>query len=966
PAGHPLLAAVVPLPDARGTVWTATLSTRTHPWTADHTLAGRPVLPGTALLELALTAAGEDGVAELAFENPLVLPEDAPVRLRLWHGPAAADGTRPVAVHSAPAGDRAEDPADDGWTLHATGRTEPAALPADGPDLTGLTGTWPPEGAEPVALDGEYERFAEAGIGYGPAFQGLRAAWRLGEDVYAYAALPEPEPETAEAPGYGIHPALLDSALHAITATREDAHGLVPFAWTGVTLYAAGADALRIRISPAGPDSVAVTAADPGGRAVFAARSLAMRRVSADGVSADRVAAELLLRPDWSPLGAAPAAGAATVQGTDWYLLGDHDPAVAEALTAAGARPRHCAELKDLDGVHAEDGTPVQVLADLRGAQDPHESGARTLALARSWLLAAHLAGARLTLLTHGAVDCAGPVTDPAAAAAWGLLRSARTEHPGRLALVDLDTAPASYAALPAALTRGDAPGQLALRDGTPHTPTAVRAAPGTGTEPGTGTSTSTSTETSTSTGTGTGSVWSPEGTVMVTGGTGGLGSVVARHLVHRHGVRRLLLTSRRGPDAPEAARLTAELTEAGASVRVAACDAADREALGALLAELPAAHPLTGVVHTAGVLDDGLVTAQDADRLAAVLRPKADAVRVLHELTRDRDLDAFVLFSSAAGFLGSAGQATYAAANAYLDAFASWRRAQGLPALSLAWGPWAGEGMAGELSGADAARLRRSGLVPLSHPEALALFDAACTREEPVLMPLRIDPAAARDAGSALPEVLRTLTGSTPRRAAARTARQTAGTTDTERPAGFADRVAALPRAERAAFLLDLVRTEVAAVLGHAGPAEIVPNRSFNEAGFDSLTAVELRNRLTEATGLRLTATLVFDHPTPLALAEHLDGELPGAEASVLALLDQLTEAASRTGSLPDLGEEARQTMADRLTALLADLGTAAADPAGHTPDPDAPDTGDVTELLHSASDDELFQLFDNDFRTA
>ncbi|MFJ1902192.1 SDR family NAD(P)-dependent oxidoreductase [Streptomyces sp. NPDC088115] len=941
PAGHPLLAAVVELPDAGGTVWTATLSTRTHPWTADHTLAGRPVLPGTALLELALTAADEDGVAELAFENPLVLPEDAPVRLRLWHGPAAADGTRPVAVHSAPAGDRADDPADDGWTLHATGRTEPAAPPADGPDLTGLAGTWPPEGAEPVALDGEYERFAEAGIGYGPAFQGLHTAWRLGEDVYAYAALPEPE--AAEAPGYGIHPALLDSALHAVTATREDAHGLVPFAWTGVTLYAAGADALRIRISPAGPDAVAVTAADPGGRAVFAARSLAMRRVSADRATADRVAADLL-RPDWRPLRAAPAAGAATVRGTDWYLVGDHDPAVAEALTAAGARPRYRADLPDLDDVPAGDGTPVQVLADLRGARGPHEAGARALGLARSWLLAAHLAGARLTLLTHGAVDCAGPVTDPAAAAAWGLLRSARTEHPGRFALVDLDTAPASYAALPAALTRGDAPGQLALRDGTPHAPAAVRAAPGTA--PGT--------------------VWNPEGTVLVTGGTGGLGSVVARHLVHRHGVRRLLLTSRRGPDAPEAARLTAELTGAGASVRVAACDAADREALAALLAGLPAAHPLTGVVHTAGVLDDGLVTDQSADRLAAVLRPKADAVRVLHELTRDRDLDAFVLFSSAAGFLGSAGQATYAAANAYLDAFASWRRAQGLPALSLAWGPWAGEGMAGDLSGADAARLRRSGLVPLSHPEALALFDAARTREEPVLMPLRIDPAAARDAGSALPEVLRTLTGPAARRPAARPARPAAGTTDAERPAGFADRVAALPRAERAAFLLDLVRTEVAAVLGHGGPAEIVPNRSFNEAGFDSLTAVELRNRLTEATGLRLTATLVFDHPTPLALAEHLDGELPGAEASVLALLDQLTEAASRAGSSPDLGEEARQTMADRLTALLADLGTAAADPAGHTPDPVAPDTGDVTELLHSASDDELFQLFDNDFRTA
>ncbi|MGW9453643.1 SDR family NAD(P)-dependent oxidoreductase [Streptomyces sp. NPDC055632] len=945
PAGHPLLAAAVVLPDARGTVWTAALSTRTHPWTAEHTLAGRPVLPGTALLELALTAAGEDGVAELAFEHPLVLPEDAPVRLRLWQGPAATDGTRPVAVHSAPAGPRADDPADEGWTLHATGHT---GGPVEAPDLTGLTGTWPPEGAEPVALDGEYERFAEAGIGYGPAFRGLRAAWRLGGDVYAYAALPEPE--AAEAPAYGIHPALLDAALHAVTATREDAHGLVPFAWTGAALHATGADALRIRISPAGPDAVAVTAADPGGRAVFAARSLAVRRISADRVAATAAPGTTpLLRPVWNPLPAAPdtAAGTAAVQDTDWYLLGDHDPAVAEALTAAGARVLHRADPTDPDGVRAGDGTAVQALADLRGAEDPYEAGARALGLVKAWLAAPHLAGARLTLLTHGAVDCAGPVTDPAAATAWGLVRSARTEHPGRFALVDLDTAPASYAALPAALTRDDAPGQLALRDGVPHAPAAVRAAPAPATT--------------------TGPLLDPEGTVLVTGGTGGLGSAVARHLVHRHGARRLLLTSRRGPDAPEAARLTAELAGAGATVRVAACDAADRAALGALLADLPAAHPLTAVFHTAGVLDDGLVADQSADRLAAVLRPKADAVRVLHDLTRDHALDAFVLFSSAAGFLGSAGQATYAAANAHLDAFASWRRAQGLPALSLAWGPWAGEGMAGALTGADAARLRRGGLVPLPHPEALALLDAALAREEPVLLPLRVDPAAARDAGSALPEVLRGLAGPAARRPAARTARPAAGSTDAERPAGFADRVADLPRAERAALLLDLVRTEVAAVLGHAGPAEIAPGRSFKEAGFDSLTAVELRNRLTEATGLRLTATLVFDHPTPLALAEHLDGELPGAEASVLALLDRLTEAANRAGhGLPGLGEEARRAVADRLGALLADLGTAAADPAGPTPDPDAPDTGDVTELLHSASDDELFQLFDSGFRTA
>ncbi|MFE7777922.1 SDR family NAD(P)-dependent oxidoreductase [Streptomyces sp. NPDC057445] len=930
PAGHPLLAAAVELPDAQGTVWTATLSTRTHPWLAEHTLAGRPVVPGTALLELALTAAGDDArIAELTFENPLVLPGDAPVRLRVRLGPAEADGSRPVSVHSAPAAAGAP------WTPHATGRTEPATTGdhrdhGDHDDLEAfadLTGEWPPPGAEAVSLDEEHERFAAAGIGYGPAFQGLRATWRVGTDVHAYAALPEPE--AAEAAAYGLHPALLDAALHAVTAGREDAHGLVPFSWTGVTLYARGADALRIRISPAGPDAVTVTAADPAGRPVLAARSLALRRAATDRVAAAPTAQPPLLRPTWTPLDA----GSATPEQATWYLLGDHEPALAEALAANGSTVLAAADPAGVPATGA-----AHVLADLRGADDPHLAGHRALALAQAWLAAEHPAPARLTVLTHGAVDAAGPVTDPAAAVVWGLLRSAQAEHPGRFALVDIDEDPASYAALPAALTRRDEADQLALRAGVPHAPAVVRAE-----------------------GAAVALGWNPDGTVLVTGGTGGLGAAVARHLVTTHGVRHLLLTSRRGPDAPGAARLTAELAAAGATAVVAACDAADSTALAALLARIPADHPLTGVVHTAGVLDDGLLTAQDPARLDAVLRPKADAVRVLHDLTRELELDAFVLFSSAAGILGSAGQATYAAANAHLDAFASWRRAQGLPATSLAWGPWAGDGMAGELTGADAARLRRSGLVALRPEEALALFDEACAREETVLLPLRFDPAAARGAGRELPPVLRTLAAPTARRPAA-AGTEAKAVTSGPRRAALADRVAGLPRGERAALVLELVRTEVAAVLGHASPAGIPADRSFKEAGFDSLTAVELRNRLTAATGLRLTATLVFDHPTPLALAAHLDEELPGAEAAVLDLLGQLAEATARA----DLDEAARQAVTGRLRALIDGLGSAAGTPETGAPDPGTPDTGNVTELLHSASDDELFQLLDSGFRTA
>ncbi|MEU3731013.1 type I polyketide synthase [Streptomyces sp. NPDC033538] len=936
-AGHPLLAAAVELPDGQGGVWTATLSARTHPWLAEHTLAGRVVVPGTALLELALVAAGEGHrIAELTFGRPLVLPDDTAVRLRVRLGAEEADGSRPVTVHSAPLAPGAD------WTAHATGRTEPAAPPEDEP-FTALAGAWPPPGAEPVPLDEEHARFAAAGIGYGPAFQGLTAAWRLGDTVYADAVLPAAQ--AADASRYGLHPALLDAALHAVTATRPDAHGLVPFAWTGTDLHAHGADALRVRITPDGPDAVTVTAADPTGRPVLTARRLALREMAADRVITEADTAPVpLLRPTWTPLPALPTGHQSPDNPGTWCLLGEHDPGLAEALTAAGVTVRTAG---DPHGIPADGAAPPEVLAALPATGDPHRTAHLALALAHRWLAAEHLAPARLTVLTRGATDAAGPATDPAAAAAWGLLRTAQTEHPGRFALVDTDAAEVSHRALPAALAAAGPDPQLAVRAGTAYTPATTRAHTTT-----TGTTT-------------TGPRFDPEGTVLVTGGTSGLGAAVARHLVTAHDVRRLLLVSRRGTGTPGARELVADLTASGAEVTVAAGDAADRERLAALLAQVPAAHPLTAVVHTAGVLDDGVLAAQTPDRIDTVLRPKSDAALALHDLTRDLDLDAFVLFSSAAGLLGSAGQAGYAAANAHLDAFASWRRAQGLPALSLAWGPWEGDGMAAALDGADAVRLRRTGLVPLTRQEGLALFDAALGAEAPVLLPLRVDPARA---GTDLPTVLRGPTAVAPRRAVARTA---AGSDPGPAGPTLADRVAGLPRTERADLVLDLVRAEVAAVLGHTGTDGIPAGRSFKDAGFDSLTAVELRNRLTAETGLRLTPTLVFDHPTPQALAEHIDSELPGADTAVLALIGQLTQAVDQADTLDD---RARQTLTERLRQLLTRLGESGGDtaPAGPGADTDAtaatgnPDdaTGNVTELLQSASDDELFELLDSGFR--
>ncbi|MGW0595462.1 type I polyketide synthase, partial [Streptosporangium sp. NPDC002607] len=366
---------------------------------------------------------------------------------------------------------------------------------------------------------------------------------------------------------------------------------------------------------------------------------------------------------------------------------------------------------------------------------------------------------------------------------------------------------------------------------------------------------------------------WDPEGTVLVTGGTGGLGGHLARHLVAERGVRRLLLTSRRGLEAPGAVELQAELIAHGVEVEIAACDVADRDQVAALLAGIDADHPLTAVVHTAGVLADGTIPSLTPERLDTVLRPKVDAAWHLHELTQGLDLAAFVVYSSASGVMGSAGQGNYAAANTFLDALAQMRRAEGLPALSLAWGAWSQDsGLTGTLSDADMRRIARMGTPPLSVEQGLALFEAAVALEHAVLIPLRLELAVLRSHGE-VPALLRGLVRGGRRSAAS----------GSVVAATLLGRLAPLGAAERAEVLVDLVRTEVALVLGHVSPETVEVRREFRELGFDSLTAVELRNRLNAATGLRLPATLVFDYPTPTLLAEFLLAELLGEDADVV-----------------------------------------------------------------------------------
>ncbi|WP_445515698.1 SDR family NAD(P)-dependent oxidoreductase [Streptomyces sp. NEAU-174] len=441
-----------------------------------------------------------------------------------------------------------------------------------------------------------------------------------------------------------------------------------------------------------------------------------------------------------------------------------------------------------------------------------------------------------------------------------------------------------------------------------------------------------------------------PEGTVLITGGTGTLGAATARHLVAHHGVRRLLLISRRGPDAPGAAELAAELTELGAHVSIAACDAADRAALAKLLETVPDRHPLTAVVHAAGLLRDATVEALTPDQLDEVLRAKADAAWNLHELTRDTGLSAFVLFSAAAGLLGAAGQGNYAAANAFLDALAVHRHAQGLPATSLAWGYWAqATGMTGGMTDADRARLARAGMVGLETEQGLALLDIALDSGLPTLAPIRLDLATMRREAHAddLPPLFRSLVrGAAPQ--AATGAIASGG-------AAPAEAFAAMSGEDRQQTLLKLVRNATATVLGHDTADAVHPTQNFRELGFDSLTAVELRNRLSAATGLRLPATLVFDHPTPTAVVRLLEELLAPAGAtsadSLLTGLDSLD--AALTGGIAD--REQRTRIAARLRELLRKADGPWQDAEGDA------DT-DAEADLASASDEELFRALDNE----
>ncbi|MDX3427246.1 SDR family NAD(P)-dependent oxidoreductase, partial [Streptomyces sp. ME02-6985-2c] len=846
PTDHPILGATLDLADGEQTLFTSRLSLRTHPWLADHTVAGTTLLPGTGFVELAALAGERLGcprVEELTLSAPLVLPERDGVRIQLAVGEADGAGRRVVDVYARPdGGDETPGAVAKArpWTALAKGVLAPAT--GTGTAADGLP-VWPPTGASEVPLDGVYERLAAQEYAYGPAFQGLRRVWRGDGEIYAEVALPEEQ--RADAGRYVLHPALLDAALHPLLpgVADQDRAALLPFAWSGVTIHATGASVLRVRLTLTGPDVAALTVTDATGAPVASVESLLLRPLSKDALrQAASTARDGLFRIAWNTLPTTDTP-TDTTDTTGWAVVGD--------LTVDGAS-RHA----DLGAVANADSVPDTVLyappvPDGDVPEAAHAALRDALSTTQSWLADDRTTDTTLVVVTRGALATReGQHTDPVQAGLWGLLRVAQTENPGRIALLDTDTDTIPTTAT--AVTSREP--QLALRDNTFLVPRLASTTDQPTDQP-------------------TDRPRWDRGTVLITGATGALGTVLARHLVTQHGTRHLLLLSRRGTNAPGAQELQQELTALGATVTITACDAADRHALTSVLDDIPAEHPLTAVVHTAGVLDDGLLSSLTEERLADVLRPKVDAAWNLHELTKDHDLEAFVLYSSVAGLIGNAGQANYAAGNTFLDALAQHRRALGLPAVSLAWGLWAqASTISGQLDQTDLKRMERTGLLPLSSADAMDLFDAAPATGEAVLAATRLDLGTLRKQSDGPHVLFRGLLPAAPRRAAAAQA---------DGGSSLEQRLAPLSAAERERALTDLVRVQVAAVLGHSDPGAIESGRAFQELGFDSLTAVELRNQLSTASGLRLPTTLVFDHPSPAALAAHLSAELFGEQES-------------------------------------------------------------------------------------
>ncbi|WP_406276662.1 SDR family NAD(P)-dependent oxidoreductase [Nocardia sp. NBC_00881] len=937
-SGHPVVTGVVQVAGKDEWMLMGRLARRTHPWLADHRSYGVMVVPSTTMLEMLLATGpqfGSCGVEELTLETPILPPEDGDIELQVLVDQPDETGRRHFRFHYRVAGDGE-------WVRNASGVLA-SALPATEPLMERLRAEpWPPLEADPIDPERIHAHIrAAAGLEYGTSFRGTERAWQRGDTVFSEIIL-DPAVDSA---GFVLHPGLLDAIGHAGLARlmwpelgNDPDRGMLVFRWGGARFYdVARPTAVRAIVTSKGEDAIAVAAMDDNGNPLVSVDEVVVRSYGVaqlrDSLSGGDIGAYELR---WTQVDASSAGavsdGIAALGSISVAGVRERYPDLGSLVTTAAAVPE-AVVWSVVDAIAARND-------DITAAT--HDRARSTLHMLRTWLDQDALEQTRLVVVTHNAAGLPGETPDLAVAAVWGLVRSAQTEYPGRIVLLDwqssLDAPPLSSDTVRTILAT-DEP-QVAVRGDTVLVPKLVQVQASAATRPSFG-----------------------SGTVMITGGTGGLGGQLARHLVAEHDVRHMLLVSRSGADAEGAAELAAELSERGAEVRIAACDVADRPALRALLDSIEPEKPLTAVVHAAGTLDDATIRTLTDDQLDRVFEPKVDAAWNLHEATRGADLSAFVLFSSIAGVFGSAGQANYAAANSFLDALAARRRAEGLPAVALDWGLWertgaGSSGMADTLDEAGIARLARLGMRPLTQAEGLRLFDtAAGIGSDPAgasaLVVLRLDMNYLRRdiRADAVPAVLRGLVAHSERNVVSET-----------RSRGF--ELGRIPEAKRERAVVDLVLEQAAAVLGHASTSDIRPDKWFDDMGFDSLGGVEFRNRLSQATGLQLPSTLVFDYPTVTELARFLHDRL------ALTVTAE-TPAADRAAAGAAPGDLARlEAMVDRVLAVAGDDETTVTALLGigdrlRAQLGEGRQTDEYDDLAaHSSS--ELFDLIDEEFGPA
>ncbi|HRI69317.1 MAG TPA: type I polyketide synthase, partial [Polyangium sp.] len=828
---HPLVSAAISLAADDSYLFTSRLSLQSHPWLGDHVVFDNVLVPGAALLELAFAAARHvdlEYLDDMTLEAPLVVPQKGAVRVQVLIGPPNERSQRAITVFSRDENASEQSP----WTRNATATFTPGTSRP-----TFDFGEWPPPDATPIDLEDFYSRLALSGIDYGPEFQGLQKAWKRGLDWYVEAALSE---ELArDARNYGIHPALMDAVLQTIALRSESESGAsLLFGMSGVALCLPGSSAVRARLSPSATGgAISLEVAGTDGSPVLIAEALHTRPLSRDQLPRPGVSRhDALFAVQWTKL----SPDAAPIPTENWAWIGD---------VPRNELPRPyttfhsmCAELDP------EKPVPQTVIVFEKKAtaslvDAAHDTTCRTLALLQEWLADERFESSQLVFVTRNAVatiETEG-VGELAHVPIWGLVRCAQAENPDRsILLVDIDDTDASFLALSRAIATHEP--QVAIRQGALFSP---RLVPATALP---------------------NSVFPVDsrGTVLITGGMGPLGRLLAKHLATRHGVLRMLLTSRQGPNAPGADDFRRQMEEIGVKLTISSCDVADPSALRKLLESIPKEHPLVGLVHTAAVLDDGTIRALTPEQVARALRPKVDAAVLLDELTRDMNLSFFILYSSLAGVVGGPGQGSYAAGNAFLDALAISRRVRGLPAVAIAWGSWGEAGMLTRLSDADRVRMRRAGVVPLSSNEGLDLFEMAIRSSSAAVVAARFDLEVLRERTDVLSPMLSTLLP-------AKTKNRTTTRRASAPGATILAQLRGLSKENQARVILDMVRAETAAVLGHSDVARIPADAGFMNLGLDSLTSIELRRRLQQITGLPLPATIAFDHPSPGHIATFL-----------------------------------------------------------------------------------------------